>query len=81
MAKPEKTKKVAKATPGSAAYRAVLKAIEETHAEYLEGESDDADFTTPGKQRKVAKQIANHYNRILKKSKLTDLDPIEENDA
>lgn len=78
MAKADKAKKVAKPTPGSAAYRAVLKVIEEAHTEYSEGESDDADFTTPGKQRKVAKQIAKHHNRILKKSKLTDIEPLDE---
>ena len=73
-----KTKKVVKPTPGSAAYRAVLGAIAEVHAEYEQGESDNADFTSPGKQRKVAKQIAKQHNRILKKSKLTDIDPLDE---
>jgi len=74
----KKPTKVAKPTPGSQAYRVVLAAISDKYDDYAAGEAEDDDFTTPGKQKKVAKQLAKHHNRILKKSKLTDIDELDE---
>jgi len=75
MAK-EKKKVAKRVTPGSKAYQVILDAIRNLHGDYADGEADDADFTTPGKQKKVAKQLAKHHNRLLKKSKLdgTEID-------
>lgn len=73
-----KSKKPVKPTPGSAAYRVVLEAIGDRYEEYAEGNAEDDDFTTPGKQKKVAKQLAKHHSRILKKSKLSGIDPLDE---
>jgi len=74
----KKPTKVAKPTPGSQAYRVVLQAISDKYDDYAAGEAEDDDFTTPGKQKKVAKQLAKHHNRILKKSKLSDIDELDE---
>lgn len=80
MAKKEKAKKPAKVTPGSKAYQVVLDKIREAHEEWVAGEAEDDDFTTPGRQKKVAKQLAKHHNRILKKSKLDGLEIDEDGD-
>lgn len=78
MAKKEKAAKPKKTatTPGSKAYEVALQAIKEAYDEWVAGEAEDDVFTSPGKQRKVAKQLAKQHNRILKKSKLdgTELD-------
>jgi hypothetical protein len=71
-------KKAASVTPGQKAYAVVLDAIEGEYDEYAAGEAEDDDFTTPGKQKKVAKQLAKHHNRILKKSKLDDREELDE---
>ena len=39
----------------------------EAYREYAEGSAEDEHFTTPGKQKKVAKQLAKMHNRLLKK--------------
>jgi hypothetical protein len=54
-------------TPGQAAYLAALKGISKQYKKYAAGEADDETFTTPAKQKKVAKQIANIHNRLNKK--------------
>jgi len=68
MAKPEKkAKKPFKPTPGKKAYAVLCTALQEAYAEYAAGEADDEDFTSPGKQKKVAKQIAKLHNRFASK--------------
>lgn len=63
-----KAKKPAtKPTPGKAAYAAACDAIELRYDDYCEGNAEDDDFTTPGKQKKVAKQLAKIHNRLNKK--------------
>lgn len=73
-----KSKKSSSVTPGQKAYDVVLNAIETEYDEWSEGNAEDDDFTSPGKQKKVAKQLAKHHNRILKKSKLNDRDELDE---
>lgn len=63
----KKEKKAAKPTPGKQAYAAACDAIAEKYEEYSSGEAEDEHFTTPGKQKKVAKQLAKIHNRMLKK--------------
>lgn len=74
----KKPKAVVKMTPGRKAYEVALDAIELRYDDYCAGEADDADFPTPAKQRKVAKQIAKLHNRLLKKSKIENRDELDE---
>lgn len=74
----KKPKAVVKMTPGRKAYEAALDAIELRYDDYCAGKADDADFPTPAKQRKVAKQIAKLHNRLLKKSKIENRDELDE---
>lgn len=76
MAKPEKKPK--KQTPGSKAYQVLVDAARGLYDEYAAGEADDDDFPSPGKQKKVAKQLAKHHNRLLKKGKLDGIEIDEE---
>lgn len=79
MAKKDKASKPKKTTPSIKAYRLVLGAIEEKYDEYSDGEADDDEFgRSPAKQKKIAKQLAKHHNRVLKKSKLDDVEPLDE---
>lgn len=78
MAKEKKAKKAAKPTPGKAAYAAACDAIAEKYEEYAEGNAEDDNFTTPGKQRKVAKQLAKIHNRMLKKIPEQNRDDLDE---
>lgn len=72
-AKPRKT------TPTIKAYQLVLGAIAEKYEEYSDGEAEDEEYgRSPAKQKKIAKMLAKHHNRILKKSKLTDIEPLDE---
>ena len=65
-------------TPGRKAYQIALDGLGENHESYSEGNAEDDDFTTPGKQKKVAKQIAKLHNRLLKRSKIDDIDELDE---
>lgn len=70
MAKKEAKKKAAppaKPTPGKRAYLVQVELLAEAYREYAEGSAEDEHFTTPGKQKKVAKQLAKMHNRLLKK--------------
>ena len=78
MAKTPKSKIPAKPTPGKKAYAVACEAIGEKYTEFLDGDSDDADFTTPGKQKKVAKQLAKLHNRLLKKCADAGIEPLDE---
>jgi hypothetical protein len=73
-----KTKKAAKPTPGKKAYAVICEAIAEQYADYSTGGAEDDDFTTPGKQKKVAKQLAKIHNRLLKKIPEVGLDELDE---
>lgn len=61
-------------TPAKKAYAIAIDALKSSHDEYSNGQANDEDFTTPGKQVRVAKQIAKMHNRLLKKSKLDGLE-------
>lgn len=61
-------------TPAKKAYAIAIDALKGAHEEYTNGQAIDEDFTTPGKQVRVAKQIAKMHNRLLKKSKLDGLE-------
>lgn len=74
----KKQKAAVKMTPGRKAYEVALKDLGVAYEEFSEGNAEDDDFTTPGKQRKVAKQIAKLHNRLLKKSKIEDIDELDE---
>lgn len=56
-----------KPNPGQKAYLLTIKALHKQYRKYAEGEAEDDDYPTPAKQKKVAKQLANHHNRLLKK--------------
>lgn len=74
-----KNKKAAvKMTPGRKAYERALENLQSEYEDYSTGNAEDDDFTTPGKQKKVAKQIAKLHNRLLKKSKIEDIDELDE---
>jgi hypothetical protein len=66
-------------TPGRKAYQVALEGLGDSYEDYAEGKAEDDDFTTPGRQKKVAKQIAKLHNRLLKKSKIEDIDELDEN--
>lgn len=72
-----KAKKAVPMTPSKKAYRLALDALSDAYEEFSEGNAEDDDFTSPGKQKKVAAQIAKLHNRLLKKSKL-DGDELDE---
>lgn len=80
MAKEKKPKKKQGYTPGSKAYQVIIDAVRDLHSQYAAGEAEDDDFPSPGKQKKVAKQLAKHHNRLLKKSKLDGLEIDEDED-
>lgn len=65
-------------TPGRKAYEVALEGLGEKYEEFSEGNAEDEDFATAGKQKKVAKQIAKLHNRLLKKSKIEDIDELNE---
>lgn len=65
-------------TPGRKAYERALENLLSEYEDYSLGNAEDDDFTTPGKQKKVAKQIAKLHNRLLKKSKIEDIDELDE---
>lgn len=67
-------------TPGQAAYREALAAIKMRHEDWANGNVDDPKFSSPGKQKKVAKQLAKLFNRLLKKSKLEGIEDLDEDD-
>lgn len=67
-------------TPGQAAYREALAAIKMRHEDWANGNVDDDKFSSPGKQKKVAKQIAKLFNRLLKKSKLDGIEELDEDE-
>lgn len=71
MKKPKK-KEVpeVKITAAKAAYVLAIEALAAAYEEYSQGNAQDSLFTTPGKQKKVAKQIAKLHNRLQTKSKL-----------
>lgn len=75
----KKKKPAVKMTPGKKAYQVALKNLKCEHEDYMKGEAPDEDFPTPGKQKKVAKQIAKLHNRLLKKSGL-DNEEIDEDE-
>lgn len=54
-------------TPGKKAYILQIEKLRKLYRKYAEGEAEDDDFPTPAKQKKVAKQLANAHNRLLKK--------------
>lgn len=61
-------------TPAKKAYDLALAALRGSYEEYSNGQASDDEFTSPGKQLRVAKQIAKLHNRLLKKSKLDGLE-------
>jgi hypothetical protein len=63
----KKQKAAPKPTPGKKAYLVLLESLQAKYQEFAEGNAEDNDFTTPGKQKKVAKQIAKLHNRFIKK--------------
>jgi hypothetical protein len=79
--KTKKTKAPVKVTAAKAAYQLALHALHAAHGEYATGMANDELFPTPGKQKKVAKQIAKLHNRLLSKSKLDGLELPEELDV
>lgn len=79
--KPKKAKKTVSMTPAKTAYQVALDNLYDTHSLYLAGQANDENHTTPGKQRKVAKQIAKLHNRLLKKSGLDGLELDEDAEA
>ena len=74
----KKPKKPAKLTPGKRAYLVICEGIQGAYKTYAEGEAEDAEFSTPAKQRKVAKQLAKIHNRLLKKVPELPLDELDE---
>ncbi len=72
--KPKPEKKPASMTPAKKAYDIALEALRSAHHDYTNGQATDEEFSTPGKQVRVAKQIAKFHNRLLKKSKLDGLE-------
>lgn len=64
-------------TPGQAAYLAALKGIAKQHKKYAAGEAEDETFTTPARQAKVAKQLANIHNRLNKKVAQFGIDDLD----
>lgn len=78
MAKEKKTKKPAKPTPGKRAYLITIEGIAGAYESYSNGQADDDDFPTPGKQKKVAKQLAKMHNRLLKKVAEFNIDELDE---
>lgn len=74
MAKKEKIKKPVTLTPAKKAYQLALDALAKDYDSYSNGQAIDEDFPSPGKQLRVAKQIAKLHNRLLGKSKLDGID-------
>lgn len=74
----KKSKKPAKPTPGKRAYLILIEGIAGAYATYAAGEAEDDDFPTPGKQKKVAKQLAKQHNRLLKKVPEFNIDELDE---
>lgn len=74
MAKKEKIKKPVSLTPAKKAYDLALSGLRASYEEYSNGHATDEDFPSPGKQLRVAKQIAKLHNRLLGKSKLDGID-------
>lgn len=70
----KKPKKPVAVTPAKKAYQLALDALSASYEEYSNGTATDEEFPTPGKQLRVAKQIAKLHNRLLKKSKLDGLE-------
>lgn len=56
-----------KPNPGQKAYLITIEKLAKAYKKYAAGDAEDDDFPTPAKQKKVAKQLANHHNRLLKK--------------
>lgn len=67
MAKKPKKVEVPKPTPAKRAYLVALEGLNGAYESYRAGQVEDDDFPTPGKQKKVAKQIAKMHNRLNKK--------------
>lgn len=67
-----KSKKKDVLAPGKKAYALALEGLQAEYEDYSTGEAEDEDYT-PGKQKKVAAQIAKLHNRLLKKSGLADI--------
>lgn len=75
----KKSKKAAVSmTPGRKAYERALENLQSEYEDYVAGNAEDDDFPSKGKQKKVAKQIAKLHNRLLKKSKIEDMDELDE---
>lgn len=73
-------KKPVALAPAKKAYQVALDGLRESYEDYSTGQAEDDDFPTPGKQKKVAKQIAKLHNRLLGKSKLDGLELEEDID-
>lgn len=71
--KPKKPKAPVKLTAAKVAYQLALDSLVDAHQLYSTGLANDETFSSPGKQKKVAKQIAKLHNRLLSKSKLDGL--------
>lgn len=65
-------------TPGKKAYFIAVQKLAKAHAKYNEGRADDDEFSTPAKQKKVAKQLAKFHNRLLKKLPELKIEELDE---
>lgn len=66
-------------TPTTKAKMIALDALSAEYEDYSEGNAEDEDFSSAGKQKKVAIQIAKLHNRLAKKWKLEDeVDELDE---
>lgn len=63
--------------PGQKAYLITIEKLTKAYKKYAAGDAEDDDFPTPAKQKKVAKQIANHHNRLLKKVEAWNIEPLD----
>lgn len=61
-------------TPAKKAYDLALEGLRADYDQYSNGQANDEEFSSPGKQLRVAKQIAKLHNRLLKKSRLDGVD-------
>lgn len=70
----KKPKKPVAVTPAKKAYQIAIDALAASYEEYSNGTAQDEDFSSPGKQLRVAKQVAKMHNRLLSKSKLDGIE-------